>query len=128
MKKKTRFNKNTVIIALVSWLCLVAFLLPSARTYAQGRAEVCQGLSGSTTCPDGEAAVRGVVDAALNILSIIIGIAGVIMVMLGGFKYITSGGDTGKTASAQNTIIWALVGLAIAALAQDIVRFVLGRI
>jgi hypothetical protein len=49
------------------------------------------------------------------------------MIILGGFKYITSGGDTGNVTGAKNTILYAIVGLVIVALAQIIVRFVLDK-
>jgi hypothetical protein len=45
----------------------------------------------------------------------------------GGFKYITSGGDSGNVTAAKNTIMYALIGLVVVALAQLIVRFVLGK-
>jgi len=61
----------------------------------------------------------------INILSIIVGIVAVIMIIFGGFKYITSGGDTGNVSGAKNTLIFAIVGLIIVALAQFIVHFVL---
>jgi hypothetical protein len=123
--KNMIIKKSLLLTALLAGFLVAVPLLSVDQTYAQGRNEVCVGLGG---CADAEAGVQGIVDTALNILSIIIGIAGVIMVMLGGFRYITSGGDASKTASAQNTILWALVGLAVAALAQIIVRFVLARI
>lgn len=69
-----------------------------------------------------ERLIRNIVD----ILSTIVGIVAVIMIIIGGFKYITSAGDSNNVASAKNTIIYALVGLIIVALAQVIVRFVLG--
>ena len=49
------------------------------------------------------------------------------MIMVGGFKYITSGGDSGNITGAKNTILYAVVGLVVVALAQIIVRFVLAR-
>jgi hypothetical protein len=49
------------------------------------------------------------------------------MVIYGGFKYITSGGDSGKVTSAKNTIVYAAIGLVVVALAQFIVKFVLGK-
>jgi hypothetical protein len=49
------------------------------------------------------------------------------MIILGGLKYITSGGDAQKVASAKSALIYAIVGLVIVALAQAIVRFVLGK-
>lgn len=61
----------------------------------------------------------------INIFSIIVGIVAVIMIIFGGFRYITSGGNQESVKSARNTIIYALVGLIIVALAQVIVRFVL---
>lgn len=75
-----------------------------------------------------ESRLTGLVKTIVSILSIIIGIIAVIFVIIGGFNYVTSGGDSGKVNSAKNTVIYALVGLIIAALAQVIVRFVLGRI
>ena len=62
---------------------------------------------------------------AVNILSLIVGIIAVIMIVYGGLRYITSGGDSGNVGNAKNTIIYAIVGLLIVALAQVIVHFVL---
>jgi hypothetical protein len=50
------------------------------------------------------------------------------MIIIGGFKYITSGGDSNNVSSAKNTILYAIIGLIIVALAQTIVRFILGRV
>ena len=63
----------------------------------------------------------------VNILSMIVGIVAVVMIIIGGFKYVTSGGDSGSITSAKHTIIYAIVGLIIVALAQVIVRFVLSK-
>lgn len=112
-------------ILLVFVPVLLGFVAPlpvSAGTSNASRDQVCMGLGG---CPDADAGVRGIIDDALNIISIITGVAGVVMVLLGGFRYITAGGDSGKISSAQNTIIWAVVGLVVAAMAQVLVRFVL---
>ncbi|HSH17937.1 MAG TPA: pilin [Candidatus Saccharimonadales bacterium] len=61
----------------------------------------------------------------INIFSWVVGVIAVIMIIVGGLRYITSGGDSGNVSSAKNTILYALVGLVIVALAQFIVRFVL---
>jgi hypothetical protein len=63
----------------------------------------------------------------VNILSIVVGIVAVVMVIYGGFRYVTSAGDGGRVASAKSTIIYALIGLAIAALSQLIVRYVFNK-
>ena len=64
----------------------------------------------------------------VNFLSVIVGIVAVIMIIVGGFKYITSGGESSNVSGAKNTLIYAIVGLIIVALAQFIVRFVLSNV
>lgn len=71
--------------------------------------------------------VEGTIQSIINLISVIIGIVAVIMIIIGGLRYITSGGDTGKVGSAKNTIIYAVVGLIVVALAQVIVKFVISE-
>jgi len=63
----------------------------------------------------------------VKIFSIIVGVVAVIMIIYGGFRYITSGGDSGRVGAAKNSLIYAIVGLVIVALAQLIVHFVLNQ-
>ena len=62
----------------------------------------------------------------INLLLFIIGAIAVIMVIIGGLRYVLSGGDANAVTSAKNTILYAIVGLAIAILAYAIVNFVVG--
>lgn len=82
-----------------------------------------------STCTDvssnGTGSLQAVAKKVVNIFSIIVGIVAVIFVIYGGFRYITSGGDSGSVGNAKNTLIYALVGLVIVALAQLIVHYVL---
>jgi Type IV secretion system pilin len=71
--------------------------------------------------------VNTLITQIVNIISVIVGIVAVIMIIYGGFKYITSGGDSGNVTTAKNTILYAIIGLIIVALAQFIVRFVLSK-
>lgn len=52
------------------------------------------------------------------------GIVSAIFVVYGGISYTTSAGDPNKLQKAKNTIIYALIGLAIVALAEVITAFV----
>jgi energy-converting hydrogenase Eha subunit B len=84
--------------------------------------------SGNVDCSSSDNATTGIGNVAahvVNIFSIIVGIVAVIMIIYGGFRYITSGGDSGSVGNAKNTLIYAIVGLIIVALAQVIVHFVL---
>lgn len=81
-------------------------------------------------CPDTDAAssVDGLVADIITILSWIVGVVAVIAIIIGGFRYVTSGGDSAKINGAKNTILYAIVGLIIVAVSQLIVIFVLGRL
>ena len=64
----------------------------------------------------------------VNIMSAVVGIVAVIMIIFGGFRYVTSGGnDTGVT-SAKNTILYAIIGLVIVAMSQILVHFTIKSI
>jgi len=76
---------------------------------------------------DAETKVSEITKQVINIFSWLVGIVSVIMVIVGGFQYVTSGGDSGKVTSAKNTIMYALIGIVIVALAQVMVKFVLGK-
>lgn len=78
-------------------------------------------------CSDGSG-IYDTVAAIVQILSFVVGIAAIIMIIISGFKYIVSGGDSAKVGSAKNTLIYALIGLIVAALAQVLVHFVLNRV
>jgi hypothetical protein len=71
--------------------------------------------------------ITNTVSTIVQILSVIAGIVAVIMVIVSGLRYITSGGDSGKVGAAKNSLIYALVGLAIAVLAQFLVHFVINK-
>lgn len=74
------------------------------------------------------AGADGVIVRVTSILAVIAGAVSVIFVTWGGFKYITSGGDSSEVATAKNTIIAALIGLVLALLARPIVLFVISRV
>lgn len=112
----------------------VGFVAP-VSAYAQedppppgssGRDEACAALGGSQ-CDNGGSDVAKVVATAINILSAIGGVIAVITVILGGIRYITSGGDAANITSAKNTIMYALIGLLVVAFSQVMVQFVLER-
>jgi uncharacterized membrane protein YuzA (DUF378 family) len=92
-------------------------------TGSSAKSQALKGI-GATGSDCEDSGVANVIAAAVRILSLVVGIAAIIMVIIAGLKYITSGGDSGKVANAKSTLIYALVGLVIAALAQFLVNFV----
>jgi hypothetical protein len=129
--------KNLILLAFAGSTLFAPVLLPAIASASVNNAitqGVCQGVNnavsggngtGCGTAGQGNTDLSVIAKKIINILSIIVGIVAVIMIIWGGFKYITSGGDTGNVSGAKNTLIFAIVGLIIVALAQFIVHFVL---
>ncbi len=72
--------------------------------------------------------LNNILTLVVNIFSLIVGVVAVIMIIVGGLRYITSGGESSNVSTAKNTIIYAVVGLVVVALAQFIVHFVLAKV
>ena len=120
--------KNKLLIAVAGFVSVFALTLApvaGAVVHAQSEGQAQQGvnLTGS-----GGKTVEGLVKSIINILSWVIGVASVIMIIVGGLRYVTSAGDSGSVSSAKNTIMYALVGLVVALFAQAMVQYVLGKV
>lgn len=70
----------------------------------------------------------GVFTKITNTVLFAVGIISVIMLIVGGLRYIISGGDSKKVTDAKNTIMYAIIGLIIAILAFAIVNFVISAV
>ncbi len=139
MVKKITFSK--IIVLCVMLVLPSAFFLaalgPTATVSAQTRDKVCEGVGftggscDAKTCTTAVAKgcasseLSSTITKLVNIISAVVGIASVVMIMFGGFRYITAGGDASKISTAQQTIIYALVGLVVVGFAQVLVRFVI---
>lgn len=66
----------------------------------------------------------GIFQKVTNILLFLVGAISVIMLIIGGIRYVVSGGDQAAVTSAKNTILYAIVGIVVAFLAYAAVAFV----
>jgi heme/copper-type cytochrome/quinol oxidase subunit 2 len=86
------------------------------------------GTDNSAGVPNGGAPARDLnntIANIINILSAAVGVIAVIMIIVGGFRYVASSGSQDAIGKAKNTILYAVIGLVIVAFAQIIVHFVL---
>lgn len=67
----------------------------------------------------------GVFKIITNVMLFLIGAISVIMLIIGGIRYVVSGGDSSAVQSAKNTILYAIVGVVVAILAYAVVNFVI---
>lgn len=72
--------------------------------------------------------VRQTAARIINVALSFLGIISVIIVLVGGFKYMISGGNEEKTKEAKNLIISGIIGLAIILSAWAITRFVINSL
>lgn len=66
-----------------------------------------------------------------SVLGIVFGMLGalaILVIVIAGLVYVTSSGDSSRTAQARNAIIYAAVGLAIAGASFIIVEYVVGNV
>ena len=129
--------KKYIFVTLASLTMLTPGLVPAVAsalatptTTASITSDICSGSSlgsANNTCSTNGStdSIKALAAKIISIFSILVGIVAVIMVIFGGFKYITSGGDSNSISGAKNTLIYAIIGLIIVALAQFIVHFVL---
>lgn len=87
----------------------------------------CLKVTGDCDVSESPERINDLITTVINIFSIVVGVVAVIMIIIGGLKYITSSGDSNNVTSAKNTILYAIIGLVVVALAQFIVKFVLQK-
>lgn len=72
----------------------------------------------------GDGTEEGLFKKIVNIMLFIVGAVAVIMLIIGGIRYVTSNGAQDQVTSAKNTIMYAIIGIIVAILAFAIVNFV----
>jgi hypothetical protein len=99
-----------------------------ASTSCTASSSCSQAQQGATELDNGSGlSLTQIIGTSINILAWIIGVVAVIMVIFGGFRFVTSTGDSNSVASARSTIVYALIGLMVAVFAQIILHFVLTK-
>lgn len=116
-------------LILASFIALFGFvaLTPSASVSAID-------VFDNSACKDSKSKVCGaaktdelpkIIQNVVNVLLFVLGMIAVIMIVIGGIRYATSGGDSSQIQAAKNTILYAVVGLVVAIMSYAIVNFVL---
>lgn len=124
-KVKTIFVSLTMMLGLVA--APVAF---GSVSYAANTNEVQKGVNqiGGNEAGNQADDFTKLIKSIINILLFLIGAIAVIMIIIGGIRYVVSGGDQGAITGAKNTILYAIIGLVVAILAYAIINFVIGAL
>jgi hypothetical protein len=124
------------LLAIVALLSLCLFAQPptvhafdffnhvSCGGSNQSQSAVCS----SKTSNDPIGGTNGALAHITRIIAYLAGAAAVIILILSGIRYATSGGDATKVASAKGTAFNAIIGLLIIVVAQALIVFVIRRL
>lgn len=124
-----------LVFATLLALCTASLALPlTVAAFDPFGSVECGQASDSAVCQDKSntenplTGIDGLILKIVNIIAVVAGATAVIIIIVSGFRFVTSGGSSDEVAGARRSLIYALVGLAIIALSRTIIAFILGKI
>jgi hypothetical protein len=114
-------------------LCLLGMVQPAAAAWnpfstacgsGGGASAVCSGSDQSK----GANPIVTIITDATNIVALVAGVAAVVLLVMGSLRYITSNGDSNNVSSAKGTVVNALIGLFVIAIARTLIVYVIGKL
>lgn len=141
----TKITKHKVLLGILASVVLGLMLLPvvpvlTACEPACDADETCVdnkcvpddgisfGLSYGEDTGLGSQDVRQTISKIINVALGLLGIVAVVIMLIGGFEWMTAGGNEEKVTSAKQRIFMGILGLAIILSAYAIARFVLEQL
>jgi ABC-type Fe3+ transport system permease subunit len=97
-----------------------------SATFRAKNPDVCQDVEKQNN--SGSNPFVRIIKAAIEVISFIIGVAAIIGIIVSGLRFILANGDSNAIASARSSLLYSLIGVAVAVLAGAIVAFVLNRV
>ena len=123
-KKLKNILISTLMVAVMVFGVSIIYQTGNIEIVGAVNSEITSGMNatsaGTSTPTDANVVIKNVT----NIMCFIIGAVSVIMLIYGGIRYTTSGGNANSVTAAKNTIMYSIVGLIIAILAFAVVNFV----
>jgi hypothetical protein len=117
--------KHFIVLAVLAFSATAGTLALAGPAAALNPAdEANNGLKAAGGGQKSQMSLGDSIKLIINVLLFLIGAASVIMIILGGIRYVVSGGDSTQITGAKNTIMYAVIGLVVALLAYAIVNFV----
>ena len=130
----TNLAMLTLVVGGVLGLSATAFAAQTC-TIESGNSTAVNDLTNPLS--DGSACAKGngqgdnlndIFKTVANILLFVVGAVAVIMLIIGGLRYVTSNGDQNAVTGAKNTIMYAIIGIVVAFLAFAAVNFVTSQL
>lgn len=127
---KKLLSAAILLPAMVLTVGLAVQPVPAHATFDKGLSDGASSAQGKDQQGDaaslfGDGGQGGIFRTITNVLLFLIGAISVIMLIIGGIRYVVSGGDSTAVQNAKNTILYAIVGVVVAILAYAVVNFVI---
>jgi len=112
----------------------VSFAADTVNCGANGNVDITKGPSQGAACAKPATGASnlfgqgGIFITLTNILLFVIGAIAVVMLIIGGVRYVVSNGDQNAVTGAKNTILYAIIGIIVAFLAYAAVNFVTAQL
>jgi hypothetical protein len=124
---------TTLKTIAASIVLVAAVALPTAAADVNPKQSLCEGSGGTwdgTSCatPLGQPQVVTTFNTVSNILLFLAGAVAVVMIIIGGIRYVTSNGDQNQITGAKNTIMYAVIGVIVTICAYAIINFVTAQL
>lgn len=127
-KKLKNILISTLTVAVMVFGVSIIYQTGNTEIAGAINSEITSGMNatsaGTSTPTDANVVIKNVT----NIMFFIIGAVSVIMLIYGGIRYTTSGGNTNSVTAAKNTVIYSIVGLVISIFAYAIVNFIVTNV
>lgn len=134
------FNKAHIIIYIILSIFIFGMIsldVVYAQNVSQDIQNTCNEVGGNTLCADynegknssaDKGPIQQIIKTIINLFAFFGGAIAVIYVVYGGFKYVTSAGNAEKASSGRQTVFYALIGLVVIIVAQQLVLFILSKL
>lgn len=128
--KLSRLQSAGAFVSEVAFASLAFSQLAKAQTCSNVPSALCAGVTAAqpTGAKDNLFTQGGLFQTIANVLIFIVGAVSVIMLIVGGLRYVLSSGNASAVEGAKNTILFAIIGVVVAALAFAIVSFVVSKL
>ena len=125
-----RFKLNSILATLAVLISVLFTVASFHPLFATSGLTVQDGVNAARGAgqPSDLFGNDGVFTTITNTLLFAVGILSVVMIIIGGLRYVVSGGNATAVSGAKNTIMYAIVGLVVSFLAYAIINYILGSL
>ncbi len=117
-------SKHLISLAILAFLVVPVLTLTANAQFDPGLNQVSNGLNNSLSSTDPRIVIGRIINMALGFL----GVIAVGIILLGGFKWMTAGGNEEKTGEAKKLLGAGVIGLVIILSSWAIATFVINSL